>query len=118
MINSNYSKIVNEFLRIPVFSRIVANSGYKSVGIKILDGGKLIQETTSFYDKKKINMKVGIQNPDFIVTVDNKFLKSLNKTKIGWIKRNPVKAYLRYYKNIEVPLLVKLKILNVLVNEV
>ncbi len=118
MVTTNYSRIVNEFLKVQAFCSVIANSDYKSVGIKILDGKKVVEEVTSCYDKKRISIKKGIINPDFIVTVDNKFLKSLNKNKIERIKANPIKAYLRYHKKIEVPLLVRLKILNILANDI
>ncbi len=118
MVITNYSSIVNEFLKVQVFSSVIANSGYKSVGIKILDGKKVVEEVTSCYDKKRISIKKSIINPDFIVTVDNKFLKGLNHKKIEWIKANPIKAYLKYHDKVCIPFFVKLKILSLLRDEI
>ena len=108
---------VNGFLSIPVFSRLVTGSGYKSVGIRIVDNDKVVQELTSSYVEKRIKLKHGISNPDFVVSIDYNFLKTLDKKRLDWIKANPFDAYLKYHDKVDVPLLVKLKILRMLQGE-
>lgn len=110
----NDEKIVNEFFNTPFLSKLIADSGYKSMGVRIVDNDKVIEELTSSYDRKKISLKKGIKNPDFVVCVDHKFLKSLNKENLGWIRRNPVKAYFKYHDRFDIPIFVKLKILSMI----
>ncbi|MFH1210653.1 MAG: hypothetical protein V1645_01935 [archaeon] len=109
--------VVNGFLGIPIFSRLVSESGYKSVGVKIVDNNKVVRELTSSYVKKKVRLTDGIKDPDFVVSVDYKFLKSLDKKKLDWIKANPVKAYFRYHDKLDVPFFVKLRVFGMLRNE-
>jgi len=106
--------VFNEFLSIPIFSRLVSGLGYNSVGIRVVDNNKVVQEFTSLYVKDKIKLTDCIKNPDFVVSVDYKFLKSLSKKKLGWIKANPVKAYLKYHDKLDVPFFVKLKVLGMM----
>jgi hypothetical protein len=117
MVTIKDSEAVNGFLNTPFFSRVISSSGYKSVGIRIVGRDKVVNELTSSYVNKKLSIKDGIRNPDFIVTVDHKFLKSLDKKKLGWIRENPVKAYFRYHDKVDVPFMVKLKIMSMLKDE-
>lgn len=103
--------LVDEFVKDSFFSRMIVNSGYKSVGIRVLKKNKLVHELTSSYNKKKLSFKDGIKNPDFIISVDYKFLKSLDNKKLDWIKKNPIKAYLKYHDKVDMPFFVKLRVL-------
>ncbi|MFH1331870.1 MAG: hypothetical protein ABIH63_01145 [archaeon] len=107
---------VDEFVNTPLFARLVADSGYKSVGVKVVEKDKVVQELTASYKNKKINFKDGIKNPDFVVVLDYKFLKSLDKKKLEWIKANPMKAYLKYHDKFDVPFFVKLRVLSMMQN--
>lgn len=113
----NEEKFVNKFLDNPFFSRLINESGYKSVGIKIVKNHKIINEVTSSYNKKKIKLSKGIVNPDFTIAVNYKFLKSLDKRRTEWIKENPLKAYFRYKDKVDLPFFVKLKILSMIKDE-
>lgn len=107
-------ELVDGFVKDSFLSRIISKSGYNSVGIKVVEKGKVIYELTSSYDRKKLSFKDGINNPDFIVSVDYKFLKSLNKKRLGWIKENPIIAYLKYHDKVDMPFFVKLRVLAML----
>lgn len=107
-------EIVDEFVKGSFLSRMISESGYNSVGIRVVQKDKVVHELTSSYNKKKLIFKDGISNPDFIVSVDYKFLKSLSKKRLGWIKENPIKAYLKYHDKVDMPFFVKLRILAML----
>ncbi|MEM4244907.1 MAG: hypothetical protein QW404_01870 [Candidatus Nanoarchaeia archaeon] len=108
------NRLVDRLVNDSFFGRIIADSGYKSIGIKVIDKGNVVNEVTSVYRNKKLIILKGIKNPDFVMSVDYKFLKSLNDKKLIWIRENPLKAYLKYRDKVEVPFFVKLKILAML----
>lgn len=107
-------KAVNKLVAMPVFSRLISYSGYKSVGIKISDRGKVISELTCSYKDKRARFSDGINSPDFVVGVEKKCLKSLDKKKLAWIRENPLQACFKYGSMIDIPFSVRLKMLSLL----
>lgn len=99
-----------------VFTTIVKNLDYETVGLQIVNNEDVIGEFTSCNkDGKIIKVEEGLKDPELVVKIDEDTVKDLlSKKEQAWIEKHPIEATMKYAFKIDMPLLAKLKLLKVL----
>lgn len=103
--------------RSPVFMNIAKILGYEKIGLQILNGEEtVVKEFTSHNkDGKILRVEEGLDSPELTVRIGKDVMKQLASEKEqAWIEKHPIEAAIKYANKVEMPLLVKLKLLKML----
>ncbi len=110
----NYKEYVEKLNSSPIFTTIAKNFNYKRIGLQITKNEEVLKEFTSYNKNGKIyEVKEGLFDPDFTAKVEEKVLKEII-SKEKWISENPIEAAIKYANKVEIPFMVKLKLLRIL----
>ena len=96
----------------PIFKRIAAASDYERVGLQLHRKGKIEGEYTNHIkDGKLVSVKEGLHNPDFVIRIDlDMWDKATSGEGTKWMQEHPIQAIRKYWKHIEMPFMVKMKL--------
>jgi len=99
----------------PIFTNIIKNLDYEKIGLQILKDQKVLEEFTSHNQKGKIiKVEKGLKDPEFTIKIEEKTIKQMTSPKEqAWIEKHPIEAAIKYSKKVEMPLLIKLKLLKI-----
>ena len=98
----------------PIFETIVKNFDYEKIGLQILNNKKIIKEFTSHNQNGKITkVEEKLNDPDFTAKIEEKVIQKMIKEQT-WIEQNPIEAAIKYARKVEIPFIVKLKLLKLL----
>lgn len=112
----DYLDYVEKMNSSPVFMNIAKGLDYEKIGLQILNDEEVVKEFTSYHKNGKISkVKEGLESPEFTVRVSEDVIKQLvSEKEQTWIQKHPIEAALKYVWKVEMPLLVKLKLLKLL----
>ena len=96
----------------PMFKRIVAAMDYERVGLQLHRKGKVEGEYTNHIrDGKLTAVKPGLNNQAFTIRIDLDAWDEATSAGGGkWMQEHPIEAIRKYWKHIEMPLRVKLRL--------
>lgn len=100
----------------PIFTSIVKNLDYETVGLQIVNNEDVVEEFTSRNKNGRIvKVEEGLKDPELVVRIGEDTVKSLfSKKEQAWIEKHPIEATVKYAFKIDMPFLVKLRLLKVL----
>jgi hypothetical protein len=113
----NYLNYVEKMNSSPVFMNIAKSLGYDKIGLQILNSEEtVIREFTSHHkDGKILKVEEGLKNPELTVRIGEDVMKDLvSEEEQAWIEKHPIEAAIKYASKVEMPLLIKLKLLKIL----
>ena len=112
----NYEEYVEKLNRSPLFESIAKNFDCKRIGLQILRDEEIVKEITSHNEKGQITrIEEGLNEPEFTARIDEKtLLEMISPKEQSWIEKNPLQAALKYSGKVELPFIVKLKLLKAL----
>ena len=112
----NYKDYVEQLNASPIFTSLAKNFGYEKIGLQILDEEDIIKEFTSYNRNGKIaKVEEGLNDPDFTAKIQEETVKQiLSPKEQAWIEKHPIEAAIKYSRKVELPFLVKLKLLKLL----
>lgn len=96
----------------PIFKRIAATADYEKVGLHLHRKGKVEGEYTHHIkDGRLVSVNEGIDDVEFTIRIDLDIWDEISTHEEStWIKENPLEAVRKYWKHIEMPFRVKLKL--------
>ncbi len=96
----------------PIFQRIAAASDYEKVGLHLHRNGKVHGEYTHHLkDGRLVSVAKGIDDVEFTIRIDLNIWDEISTPEeSAWIKENPLEAVRKYWKHIEMPFMVKMKL--------
>lgn len=101
----------------PVFMNIAKSLGYNRIGLQILSSEEsVVKEFTSYHkDGKVLKIEEGLENPEVVVRVGREVIKQLvSEKEQAWIQKHPIEAALKYANKVEMPFIIKLRLLRIL----
>lgn len=108
----NYLEDINKE---PLFTNLAKVLNYERVGLQILDGDYIVLEQTWYSkDGKIIKVEQGLNSPEFVTKVQESTLKTMIEES-EWIKSNPIEAAMKYANKVDMPFMVRLKLLKEIV---
>ena len=113
---TDYSIYVEKMNNSQIFINMAKSLGYEKVGLQILnDSEEVVKEFTSHQKDGKISVKEGLENPEFTIRVNEDVIKQMSsKKEQAWMQKNPIEAAIKYSNKVDMPFLVKLKLLRIL----
>lgn len=96
----------------PIFRRIAAASDYERIGLQLHRRGRVEGEYTHYIKEGRlVSVGKGIEDVEFTIRIDLDIWDKIKSPEEGeWVKSNPIEAVRKYWKHIEMPLGVKLKL--------
>ncbi len=113
----DYLAYVEKMNSSPVFMNLAKSLNYEKVGLQILNSEEaVIKEFTSYHKNGEISkVKEGLESPEFTVRVSEDVIKQLvSEKEQAWIEKHPIEAAIKYANKVEMPFIVKLKLLRIL----
>jgi len=113
---TDYLSYVEKMNNSPLFTSMAKSLDYKKIGLQILNNEEsIVKEFTSNHKDGKITVKEGLENPEFVIRVGEDIMKQLvSEKEQAWIQKHPIEAAIKYSNKVEMPFLVKLKLLRIL----
>ena len=113
---TNYQEYVEKMNTSPIFTSLAKHFDYKRVGLQILNEEEVVQEFTSHNKDGKITkVEAGLKDPELTIKVEEKTIKQLtSKKEQTWIGKHPIEAAMKYAGKVDMPFIVKLKLLKLL----
>lgn len=94
----------------PLFRRIAASDDYERIGLQLHRKGRVEGEFTSrLKDGRLVSVERGIGDVEFTIRIDLGIWDQISEES-EWVKSNPLDAARKYWKHIEMPFMVKLKL--------
>ncbi|MDP2909071.1 MAG: hypothetical protein Q8N77_04675 [Nanoarchaeota archaeon] len=114
----DYRIYVEKLNSSPIFTRIAKDLDYQKIGLQIMDEEEIVKEYTSHSKNGKIvKLEEGINDPELTIKIDEETIKKITSSKEqAWIQKHPVEAAIKYAWKIDMPLIVKLRLLKLLSN--
>lgn len=114
----DYIDYVEKLNASPTFTSIAKNLDYNRICLQITNDEEVIKEYTSHNKNGKITrVEEGINDPELTIRIEEKTIKQLTSSKEqAWIQKHPVEAAMKYAWKIDMPLIVKLRLLKLLSN--
>lgn len=97
----------------PLFRKIAAAaSDYERIGLHLHRKGRMEGEFThSIKDGRLLSVERGIDDVEFTIRIDLAIWDHISAPEESeWVKNNPVQAVRKYWKHIEMPFLLKMKL--------
>lgn len=94
----------------PLFRRIAAAGNNERVGLQLHRKGRVEGEFTNcLRDGRLVSVERGIGDVEFTIRIDLGIYDQISEES-EWVKSNPLEAARKYWKHIEMPFRVKLKL--------
>jgi len=112
----NYVGYVEKVNSSLIFANIAKSLGYDKIGLQILNDEGVVKEFTTYHkDGKILKVEEGLENPELTIKVKEEIMKQLASQKEQeWVEKHPIEAAIKYSNKVEMPLMVKLKLLRIL----
>jgi hypothetical protein len=112
--NNSVAECTEMLNTIPIFKKIAKALGYERVGLQILRNSKPIAQYTSFNENGRIiKIEKDLINPTFVTKIEESILeKMMQKEELKWMQKHPLGAAIKYKNEIEIPFVIKLKIVH------
>jgi len=112
----DYKMYIEKMNALPIFANMAKHLDYKRIGLQILNNEEVVKEFTSHNKNGKIiKVEDGLKNPELTIKIEEKTVKQMTSQKEqAWIEKHPLEAAMKYSGKVEMPFLVKLKLLKLL----
>ncbi len=110
--NNEMKNIIKGINDSPIFQRIAAASDYERIGLLLHREGNVEGEFTNcIHNGKLVSVEEGLKDVEFTIKIDlNMWDQISTPEESEWMKDHPLEAVRKYWKHIEMPFMVKMKL--------
>ena len=105
-------EIINRINESPIFKRIASATSYERIGLVLHRKGKVEGRFTNIIKGDSlVAVEDGISDVEFTIKIDLDMWDQITTPEESeWMKEHPLEAVRKYWKHIEMPFIVKMKL--------